>query len=942
MDNAILDVVLGLVLVYLVLALLVTKLQEVLAGQVMVGRPKYLHKLVREATSHDEDLKQRIFDNALIFGLSMGDQPASEKLGKAARTTGPSEIPPALFARALLIELHDDHKGGHPADFYSTPTAFVAERSVAGGGRAARTWRSLRGLLAGREGDWPGFEADIANWFRQLGDRSEGWYKRRSQNWSLGLGVVAAMVLNADSFYIAERLSSDAQLRRSLASLAERVTTVFPGGVAAPGAAAQPVNPTLATAASPARAATRVSAGLVDAITRLNTAFFTDTGLANFKLNQRELKVPDACTDVLEIGVPPSKDRDKDKTYLSNPGTWVLGLPQLLAFIEQQQVSDSHPKHNLEVAFKCLSHVSAWVRAATSATDVAAVRTLVQEAGAHLESAKAGLLELIDDQRPTFTMSALFKLDPERFNDCAGAAGASFNSVQVCMARAASGHVRLPIGPFRDNLRQQFCSVRVPDDTRPEVRSRVSNTFCGDTVFPGSNALPIKMMWLDLTSGWVFILWFFGCVVTGVFVSLGAPFWFDVLGKVVKLRAAGRKTDEDEQRRAGQGNAPLAAAAKPGTGEPPFKLGRNSFEDMLLPADIVAVQRQLGIAGSGVLDAPTRSAIAGYTSQHGLAGGEELSFTVYDHLVGRNPSALTVTRPVDRPTLGQPSTQAQPLAKNLMAILGFDNPARISPNETTITADLRALAVLYRYKRQAQPGGVAGAVVPPQLRPVVTQAKNQPKALDEIDAGLLSEVLSYTGAAADRLPRDAAAPWLDWAVGELGQVEAKKDTRADSNPRVLAYLDSAASGNVKGGDDGDNKPWCAAFVAWVLTQHNQGMLPALVGPPAPGAAPALPGCASAPAGLGALTAANYSGGAWGAGVAGAGARVIGPNAQAGDVVTFKLDGSPAINHVALVVALDGPAASPDGLWALGGNQSGVGCVCVSYFKKDVVAEIRRP
>ena len=31
-----------------------------------------------------------------------------------------------------------------------------------------------------------------------------------------------------------------------------------------------------------------------------------------------------------------------------------------------------------------------------------------------------------------------------------------------------------------------------------------------------------------------------------------------------------------------------------------------------------------------------------------------------------------------------------------------------------------------------------------------------------------------------------------------------------------------------------------------------------------------------------------------------------------------------------------------GLWALGGNQSGSGCVCVSYFKAAEVADIRRP
>ena len=941
MDNAILDVVLGLVLVYIVLALLVMKVQEVVAGQLMVGRPKYLHKLVREATGHDENLKQRIFDNALIFGLSMDNRPASESPGKLARTTGPSEIPPQLFARALLIELHDDHKGGHPADFYPSPNAFVAEKAVAGAGAAARTWRSLRGLLAGREGDWSGFEADIANWFKQLGDRSEGWYKRRSQNWSLGLAILAAMALNADSFYITERLSSDPQLRRSLASLAERVNAVFPGGVAAQAGAAQPANATPA-AASPARASVRVSAGLVDAITRLTTAFFTDAGMANFKLNQKDWATVDACKGNVEIDIklPPNSG----KSYLSNPGTWVLGLPQLLAYIEQQQVSESHPKAALEKAFKCLSHVSAWVRAAISASDVAATRTLVQEAAVHLESAKSALLELIDDQRPTFTMSALFKLDPDRFNDCAGAAGASFTSVQVCMARAASGQVRLPVGPYRDNLRQQFCSVRVPEENRPERPGAFSRFLCGDTMFVGSNALPIKTMWLDLSGGWAFLLWFIGCVVTGVFVALGAPFWFDVLGKVVNLRAAGRKADENEQRRAGQGNAPPPAAGKPGTGDPPFKLGRNSFEDMLLPADIVAVQRQLGVTASGVLDAPTRAAIASYTSQHGLAGGEELSFTVYDHLVSRSPSALAVTRPADRPTLGQTSIQAQPLAKNLMAILGFDNPARIDPKETSITADLRALAVLYRYKRQAQAPGVGG-VVPPQLRPVVTTANHNPKALDEIDDALLSEVLSYTGAVADRLPRDAAAPWLDWAIGELGQVEVDKKSRAGSNPRVLAYLDTAVSANGKGGDNGDHTAWCAAFVAWVLKQHNQALPAPLVGPPAPGSAASLPACAAPPVGSAALLALNYSGSAtppWGAAIAGAAAGSIGASTQAGDVVTLKLGGSTSINHVALVLAVDGPAAGPAGLWALGGNQSGGRCVCVSYFKAGEVVDIRRP
>ena len=35
----------------------------------------------------------------------------------------------------------------------------------------------------------------------------------------------------------------------------------------------------------------------------------------------------------------------------------------------------------------------------------------------------------------------------------------------------------------------------------------------------------------------------FGWLLTGVAITLGAPFWFDVLGKVSNLRASGIKPD---------------------------------------------------------------------------------------------------------------------------------------------------------------------------------------------------------------------------------------------------------------------------------------------------------------------------------------------------------------------------------------------------------------
>jgi len=37
--------------------------------------------------------------------------------------------------------------------------------------------------------------------------------------------------------------------------------------------------------------------------------------------------------------------------------------------------------------------------------------------------------------------------------------------------------------------------------------------------------------------------WFFGWLITALSISLGAPFWFDLLSKLVKLRGTGTKAD---------------------------------------------------------------------------------------------------------------------------------------------------------------------------------------------------------------------------------------------------------------------------------------------------------------------------------------------------------------------------------------------------------------
>lgn len=79
--------------------------------------------------------------------------------------------------------------------------------------------------------------------------------------------------------------------------------------------------------------------------------------------------------------------------------------------------------------------------------------------------------------------------------------------------------------------------------------------------------LGIPLGWSDDTTparadGWGIVGKFFGLLVTVGAVSLGAPFWFDLLGRVSSLRGAGRRAATAEDESAAKSKREAAAADK--------------------------------------------------------------------------------------------------------------------------------------------------------------------------------------------------------------------------------------------------------------------------------------------------------------------------------------------------------------------------------------------
>jgi hypothetical protein len=141
------------------------------------------------------------------------------------------------------------------------------------------------------------------------------------------------------------------------------------------------------------------------------------------------------------------------------------------------------------------------------------------------------------------------------------------------------------------------------------------------------------------------LLLFIGWLVTAAAVSFGAPFWFDLLGKLIPLRSTGAKPAEaapgaksaaertvsaapSAQPSGSQTSVPAPAGATPAAGS--FRYALNDFEALALDDQaIIGVKKKLGLSGptasTGLLDQPTRDAIRAAQKKRGLPETGQLS-----------------------------------------------------------------------------------------------------------------------------------------------------------------------------------------------------------------------------------------------------------------------------------------------------------------------------
>jgi len=200
-SGLIIDLALGLFLVFSVLSLMVSGIQEWVA-QLFQLRSSNLREGIDNLIGND--YAKALYGHGLIKGLY--------KPGSA-----PSYIPSKQFADALFdnLGLHDfDPKAGKGLQAY-------VEEKVSGNPDLRD---ALKALAAGADDELDALKQGVTQWFDDSMNRVSGWYARQAKWIGLAGAAVVVIVLNADTLRIVNELWQNAALREQLVATASAAT----------------------------------------------------------------------------------------------------------------------------------------------------------------------------------------------------------------------------------------------------------------------------------------------------------------------------------------------------------------------------------------------------------------------------------------------------------------------------------------------------------------------------------------------------------------------------------------------------------------------------------------------------------------------------------------------------------------------------------------------
>lgn len=218
-NSTILEVIIGLIFVYLLLSIMCTAANEWVAALTR-RRGETLRKGIAQLLSGQE--------LAPVEAPNDPDAPKSSDAPQAPQAA--TTLLDAFYKHPLIGSMI--HDKNHPA--YLSPRNFSATLTdiITGANKGRLVFndlldavnalppgdvkQSLAALLRRSDQDLDKARFAIEGWFNDAMDRVSGWYKRRTQLWTIIIAAVLTLVANADTIQIVRKLQTDPVLRSAV------------------------------------------------------------------------------------------------------------------------------------------------------------------------------------------------------------------------------------------------------------------------------------------------------------------------------------------------------------------------------------------------------------------------------------------------------------------------------------------------------------------------------------------------------------------------------------------------------------------------------------------------------------------------------------------------------------------------------------------------------
>jgi hypothetical protein len=200
-NSTILDVVIGIIFVYLLLAILCTAANEWVAA-VTKRRGEMLRKGIKQllanqptpSKNNPEGFVREFYEHPLITSM-MHD----------------AKHPTYLSARTFAAVVTDIMTAAKPGT--------IAFEDLEAGANAlpdGQVKKSVLALVQRSNQNLEAAQTAIEGWFNDAMDRVTGWYKRRTQLWTIIIAFALTLIANADTIHIARQLWTDPVVRAAV------------------------------------------------------------------------------------------------------------------------------------------------------------------------------------------------------------------------------------------------------------------------------------------------------------------------------------------------------------------------------------------------------------------------------------------------------------------------------------------------------------------------------------------------------------------------------------------------------------------------------------------------------------------------------------------------------------------------------------------------------